>query len=94
MALGLRRDEAARFGFLLGVPAILAAAVKEGLPLVRHGLPPGEGTIFAVGIATSAVVGYLAVRLFLRYLTRHSLSVFAWYRLALAASVVIWWVAR
>jgi undecaprenyl-diphosphatase len=94
MALGLRRDEAARFGFLLGVPAILAAAVKEGLPLVRHGLPPGEGTIFAVGIVSSAIVGYLAVRLFIRYLTRHSLSVFAWYRLALAASVVIWWVAR
>jgi undecaprenyl-diphosphatase len=94
MALGLKRDEAARFGFLLGVPAILAAAVKEGLPLVRHGLPPGEGTIFAVGIVSSAIVGYLAVRLFIRYLTRHSLSVFAWYRLALAASVVIWWVAR
>jgi undecaprenyl-diphosphatase len=93
MALGLRRDEAARFGFLLGIPAILAAAVKEGLPL-RHGLPPGEATIFAVGILSSAIVGYLAVRLFIRYLTRHSLSVFAWYRLALAASVVIWWVAR
>jgi undecaprenyl-diphosphatase len=93
MALGLRRDEAARFGFLLGIPAILAAAVKEGLPL-RHGLPPGEATIFAVGIAASAIVGYLAVRLFIRYLTRHSLSVFAWYRLALAASVVVWWVAR
>jgi undecaprenyl-diphosphatase len=94
MALGLRRDEAARFGFLLGVPAILAAAVKEGVPLVRHGLPPGEAQIFAVGIVSSAIVGYLAVRLFIRYLTRHSLSVFAWYRLALAASVVIWWVTR
>ena len=95
MALGLRRDEAARFGFLLGVPAILAAAVQEGLPLL-----PGTGSrrarrrIFAVGIVSSAVVGYLAVRLFIRYLTRHSLSVFAWYRLALAASVVVWWVAR
>lgn len=94
MALGLRRDEAARFGFLLGVPAILAAAVKEGLPLLRRGLPPGEGAVFAVGIASSGLVGYFAVRLFIRYLTRHSLSVFAWYRLALAASVVIWWVAR
>jgi undecaprenyl-diphosphatase len=94
MALGLRRDEAARFGFLLGVPAILAAAVKEGLPLVRHGLPAGEGPLFAAGIVSSAIVGYLAIRLFLRYLTRHSLSVFAWYRLALAASVVIWWISR
>lgn len=94
MALGLRRDEAARFGFLLGVPAILAAAAKEGIPLLRHGLPPGEGAIFAVGIVSSGLVGYVAVRLFIRYLTRHSLSVFAWYRLALAASVVVWWFTR
>jgi undecaprenyl-diphosphatase len=94
MALGLRRDEAARFGFLLGVPAILAAAVKEGLPVLRHGLPPGEGTIFAAGIVSSGIVGYLAVRLFIRYLGGHSLSVFAWYRLALAATVVIWWSTR
>ncbi len=94
MALGLRRDEAARFGFLLGVPAILAAAVKEGLPLLKHGLPPGEATIFAAGIASSGIVGYVAVRLFIRYLSRHTLSVFAWYRLALAASVVVWWVVR
>jgi undecaprenyl-diphosphatase len=97
MALGLRRDEAARFGFLLSIPAILGAAsleVWKNRSLLRHGLPPGEGAIFAVGIVSSAIVGYLAVRLFIRYLTRHSLSVFAWYRLALAASVVIWWVAR
>ena len=92
MALGMRRDESARFVFLLGVPAILAAAVKEGLPLVRHGLPPGEGPLFAAGIVSSAVVGYLAVRFFIRYVGRHSLAAFAWYRLALAAAVVVWWV--
>ncbi len=93
MGLGLRRDEAARFGFLLGIVAILGAAVKKAWPL-RHGLPPGEGPVFAIGIAASAVVGYLAIRLFLRFLTRHSLSGFAWYRLALAASVVVWWMGR
>jgi undecaprenyl-diphosphatase len=97
MALGLRRDEAARFGFLLSIPAILGAATLEvwkNRSLLRHGLPPGEGAIFAVGIVSSGLVGYLAVRLFVRYLTRHPLSVFAWYRLALAASVVVWWGTR
>lgn len=93
MALGLRRDEAARFGFLLGTVAILGAAAKKAWPL-RHGLPPGEASVFAVGIVSSGIVGYLAVRLFIRYLTRHSLSVFGWYRLALAASVVAWWFVR
>jgi undecaprenyl-diphosphatase len=80
--------------FLLGVPAILAAAAKEGLPFVRHGLPPGEGPIFLAGMVTSAIVGYLAVRFFIRYVANHSLAAFAWYRLALAATVVAWWLAR
>ncbi len=67
MGLGMRRDESARFVFLLGVPAILAAAVREGWPLLRRGLPPGEASLFVTGIATSAVVGYLAIRFFIRY---------------------------
>lgn len=94
MALGLRRDESARFAFVLGVPAILGAAVREGLPLVRHGLPAGEGPLFAAGIVSSAIVGYLAVRFFIRYVGRHSLAVFAWYRLALAAAVLAWLATR
>ncbi|HEX7487064.1 MAG TPA: undecaprenyl-diphosphate phosphatase [Vicinamibacterales bacterium] len=94
MALGLRRDESARFAFLLGVPAILAAAAKEGLPFVKHGLPPGAGLLFTAGMVSSAVVGYFAIRFFIRYVTGHSLAAFAWYRLALAATVVIWWFTR
>ena len=46
-----------------------------------------------VGIAVSAVVGYLTIKYFLRYLASHSLSVFAWYRLALAAAVAVWLIA-
>ncbi len=94
MALGMRRDESARFVFLLGVPAILGAAVREGLPLARNGLAPGEGPLFAAGILSSAVVGYFAVRFFIRYVGRHSLAVFAWYRLALAGAVLAWWATR
>jgi undecaprenyl-diphosphatase len=94
MALGLRRDESAQFVFLLGVPAILGAAVKEGLPLVTHGIPAGEGPLFVAGMVSSAVVGYLAVRFFIRYVGGHSLAAFAWYRLALAGAVAAWWFAR
>ena len=39
----------------------------------------------------SAAVGYLTIKYFLQYLASHSLTVFAWYRLALAACVAIWW---
>lgn len=91
MFLGLKRDEAARFAFLLGVPAIVAAAAKEGLDLARRGLGAGELELFGVGMAVSAVVGYLAVTYFIRYLATHSLRPFAWYRLALASGVLAWW---
>jgi len=94
MAMGLKRDEAARFSFLLGVPAILAAAGKEGLEVAGAGLAPGEWQLFVIGGVTSAVVGYAAVAVFLRFLTRHSLAAFAWYRLAVAGLFAAWWFVR
>lgn len=94
MLMGLRRDAAARFSFLLGVPAILAAAAKEGLPLLRDGMRAEDATVFAVGLVTSAVVGYLTIKYFLRYLVAHRLDVFAYYRLALALAVVVFLFTR
>jgi undecaprenyl-diphosphatase len=88
--LGLRRDAAARFSFLLGVPAIAAAAAHEGVKLAREPMAPGTVSLFAVGITVSAIVGYFTIKYFLRYLASHSLSVFAWYRIALAIAVAMW----
>jgi undecaprenyl-diphosphatase len=90
MFLGMTRESAARFSFLLGIPAIGAAAAKEGIHLVRTGLSPGEITLFAVGMLSSAAVGYLTIRYFMRFIAGHRLDVFAYYRLALAAVTVIW----
>jgi undecaprenyl-diphosphatase len=89
MLLGVRRADAARFIFLLGLPAILGAAVKE-LPALAAGGLTSDLALVPVGVASAAVVGYLAIRFFIRYLGRHSLDAFAWYRLGLAASVVVW----
>jgi undecaprenyl-diphosphatase len=88
--LGLKREAAARFSFLLGVPAIAAAALHEGLALVDEPMAGETGVLFAIGIGVSALVGYVTIKFFLRYLVSHSLAVFAWYRLALAAAVVAW----
>ena len=90
MALGLRRDAAARFTFLMSVPAILAAAAKETLELREMGLSLDDAGLFAVGMGTSAVVGYLTVKYFIRFLVRHRLDVFAWYRVLLATTTFIW----
>lgn len=90
LLLGLRRAEAARFIFLLAIPAILGAAASEAASVLQAGLGRDVATLFVTGIVSSAIVGYVAVQGFIRYLANHSLNPFAWYRLALAGSVVIW----
>jgi undecaprenyl-diphosphatase len=94
MLLGVRRQGAARFVFLMSLPAVAAAGAKETLDLVEIGMAAVPVTILAVGFATSAVVGYLTIRFFLRYLARHSLTGFAYYRFALAAVTFIWLSSR
>jgi undecaprenyl-diphosphatase len=94
MALGLRRTAAARFTFVMSVPAVVAAAVKEGLELRTHPLTPGDGPLFAIGMVTSAVVGYFTVKYFLRFLASHKLDVFAWYRVGLAIVTFVFLAAR
>ena len=94
MLLGVRREEAARFVFLLSLPAVLAAALKEGLELAKAGVAGLPVTLFVVGLVVSAVVGYLTVKYFIRYLAGHTLYGFAVYRLALAAVTVAWLLAR
>jgi undecaprenyl-diphosphatase len=90
MLLGMTRESAARFSFLLGIPAIAAAAAKEGVHLLQTGLSHQEMMLFAVGMVTSAAVGYLTIKYFLRFVAHHRLDVFAYYRLALAAGTVVW----
>lgn len=94
MFLGLRREAAARFTFLLSIPAMIAAAAKEGLDMVSVPLPDGSLSIIAIGAVVSAVVGYLTIKFFLRFLTTNRLDVFAFYRLLLAAATVTWVLSR
>jgi len=94
LMLGLRRAAAARFSFLLGVPAISAAAAHEGLKLLKEPMSDETMALFAIGIGVSAIVGYVTIKYFLRYLAAHSLNVFAWYRLVLAAVTVAWILAH
>jgi undecaprenyl-diphosphatase len=90
MLFGLRREGAARFVFLLSLPAIIGGAAKEGLDLIEVGLGEVPIGVLAVGLTTSALVGYLTIRFFLRYVVGHSLTVFAYYRFALAAATFVW----
>lgn len=87
--LGLRRDEAARFSFLMSVPITAAAALLSLVDAFGSGIGAGDALLFVVGSVTSGVVGYLAIRFLLNYLVGHSLRIFSYYRFALAAVVVV-----
>jgi undecaprenyl-diphosphatase len=76
-ALGLERNSAAAFSFLLSVPIIAAAAVLK-VPHVLH--DSGLSLPLVAGVITSAISGWLAIKVVLRYVSRHSYGVFAIYR--------------
>lgn len=88
LLLGLRRNHAARFSFLLGIPAILGSGLLE-LPIVLEGIRGGALTAGALiaGLLAAAVSGYAAIAFLLRYLENHTTLVFVAYRLALALGV-------
>jgi undecaprenyl-diphosphatase len=94
--LGFERETIARFSFLLSIPAIIAAASKGALDAhADHvALTGADLQVFAIGAVTSAIVGYLTVRFFLRDLTSHTMDVFAWYRIGVAAVTFLWLATR
>ena len=83
------REAAARFSFLLSAPIIAAAASKDAWDLHKEGgIPPELRLPYLVGILVSGVVGVLVIAFFLRYLRRHSLDVFVWYRIGFGIMVI------
>jgi undecaprenyl-diphosphatase len=89
MAAGLPAAAAAEYSLLLALPTLGAATVFDA---VKHGgaLSQDVGpAALALGLLSSAAVAALAVRGLVRYLTKHGLAVFGWYRLGLAG--VVWW---
>ena len=89
LLLGLQRPAAAKFGFLLAIPAVVASGVFQ-LEGIISGEEGGDEPIGYVLVATAIafVVGYAAIAWFLRYLAHHSVRVFVGYRLALGALVL------
>ncbi|MFQ4144707.1 undecaprenyl-diphosphate phosphatase [Chlorogloeopsis sp. ULAP02] len=76
--VGLQRATAARFSFLLGIPAITLAGLVES----KNVLTGDTGIVsLVVGLISSAVFSYLAIAGLLRFLKTHSSWVFIWYRL-------------
>ena len=87
LLLGFARSDAARFSFLLSIPAIAGAAIFEARDAFRL-LGPGALPAIAVGTGVAAVTGYLSIAWLLRWLGSHSLLGFAIYRIACGAALL------
>lgn len=83
---GLTRESAARFSFLLSIPAIGASGLLE-LPKALHSVNTGWPNLIVATIV-SGVVGYLSIAFLLRYLQRHTTFLFVGYRLALGLFLI------
>jgi undecaprenyl-diphosphatase len=84
----LKRPDAARFSFLLGVPVIAAAGFKGLIDTLQSGVASSDLGIFAVGILVSGISGYAAIWGLLRYLQRSSTGIFIAYRFLLGISLL------
>lgn len=92
MSRGLKKSVAAEFSFLLAIPLISGIALKKVLDGLNGDLALGAWSDFMIllfGILVAAIIGYLVVKYFLEYLNKHSLKVFAWYRIALGLLVLM-----
>jgi undecaprenyl-diphosphatase len=89
-ALGLNRETAARFSFLLSIPIVGGAGVFKGFQLLSGSerIPPGFGGPFLWGVVASAVSGFVVIWGLLAYLRRRDFVPFVAYRLAAAAFVL------
>ena len=85
---GEKRETAARFSFLLSIPAVGASGLLE-LKEALHKLPHGNGAQLFVATVVSGIVGYASIWFLLRYLRTHSTAVFIAYRLAVGALILI-----
>jgi undecaprenyl-diphosphatase len=84
-ALRLDRQSAAVFSFLMSMPITAAAALKEVPKAIHAG---GFGAPLVVGVLASAISGWIAIGVLLRYVSRHNYAAFAIYRVVLGAAVL------
>ncbi len=93
LALGLRREAAARFSFLLAAPIVAGAGLKSLLDVYSElktgAMAQSELFLFAIGFVAAAISGYLCIKFLLQFLQKNSTDIFVYYRWLLAVLIVI-----
>jgi undecaprenyl-diphosphatase len=88
LALGLEREDAVKFSFLLGIPLILGGCLLKGKHLLENGFGETGATAFVIGTLVSAVSGYLCVAFLMRFVRSRTFTVFMVYRMLLGGLVL------
>jgi len=87
--LGLDRDGAARFSFLMLIPIVAGATVFKAASAIHEGLPGGVAGPMAAGTLAAAVSGYLAIAFLLRLVRTSSYRPFVYYRYAAGTAILL-----
>jgi undecaprenyl-diphosphatase len=86
---GMERETAARFSFLLGLPAVTLAGLYELRVLFKAGLSSAGWATLLIGLATASITAFIAIYALLHYLERRSTWIFVWYRLLFGIGIVV-----
>jgi undecaprenyl-diphosphatase len=92
--VGLEREAAARFSFLMATPIIAGAGLWKARELLGGGLASSDVAPLAIGLLASAIAGLAAIAFLLAYLRRQSTALFIGYRVVLAAVIMQFGVTR
>jgi undecaprenyl-diphosphatase len=92
LLLGMNRQDAARFSFLLSIPIIASAGALKGWELAS-GNAPVQWDMMLLGVVVASVTAYSCIAVFLSTLDRVGLMPFVYYRIVLAAALMWLWAA-
>ena len=92
LILGMGRPAATEFSFLVGIPTMMAAGALKIFKELHHPLadaPKENWGLVALATVVAAVTSFIAVKWLLRYVQSHTFNAFGWYRIALAAIMLV-----
>ena len=88
--IGMSRRAATEFSFFIAIPTLLGATIYE-LWKVRHEMSAAEATPLAISSVVAFISALLSIRFLIRFVSRHSFAVFAWYRIIFGGIILATW---
>ncbi len=87
--LGLTKEEAIKFSFLLSIPILLGTGLKKLFEVRQELLTTDLGLSLFLGSLTAFITGLIAIRFLIKYLKNHNLNLFIWYRIGLSIAIFL-----